>query len=71
MLLELFQRLHARPGLDDLVARAVEVDNNKTSDTDLIFKNQYFFHKPEFSLRLTGIPVDMYDMEHLPQLIGR
>ena len=35
MLLELFQRLHARPGLDDLVARAVEVDNNKTSDTDL------------------------------------
>ena len=47
------QRFLARPGLHDFVAGALEVDDHKAPDADLVFQNHYFLHSITL---LTSLP---------------
>ena len=48
VLLQLFQRLLARLGLDDLIPGAAQIDDNKTADAGLVLQYHYLFHGVSF-----------------------
>ena len=48
ILLQPLQGLRAGAGLDGVIAGALEVDDHKAADADLVFQNQNFFHRCSF-----------------------
>ena len=42
--LQALKRLAAGPGLDGLIARPLEIDDDEAADADLVLQNQYLFH---------------------------
>ena len=48
VLLQLFQRLLARLGLDDLIPGAAQIDDDKTADAGLVLQYHYLFHGVSF-----------------------